>query len=218
MESLVVVEDLFLSYPTAGGTRVMVLRGVTFRAGNRGLVALVGPSGSGKTSLIRVLLGLQEPDAGVARVLGRIPWREPEVRASIGYMSQDGLLVPWLSVWDNIRLYLSGRGRSVDGRRPVILGLAGRLGIERVLDKKPGELSGGERRRAELLLALSDDNPLYILDEPTAMVDRETASAIAALIRELARERLVIASTHDPLVYEAADLTVDLGSQPRPPS
>ncbi|MCE4625788.1 MAG: ABC transporter ATP-binding protein [Desulfurococcales archaeon] len=213
MQTLVTVEDLYLSYPLASGIRVMVLRGVSFTAGRSGLLALVGPSGSGKTSLIRVLLGLKEPDAGLVRVLGMIPWEEhKKVRRNIGYLSQEGLLVPWLSIWENIMLYLVGRGKSVEGRRDRIMEYARVLDIEKVIHKKPPQLSGGEQRRAELLLALSDDNPIYVLDEPTAMVDRERASSIIKLLKSISEERLVITATHDPWLVDAADITVDLGS------
>jgi ABC-type lipoprotein export system ATPase subunit len=107
-------------------------------------------------------------------------------------------------VEDNIRLYLSLRGSPVEEGLERARELAAEVGIEGLLNRRPGGLSGGEARRAELVLALSDNPPLVLLDEPTAMLDHESVGAVVDLIGREARERALLIATHDPRLNRVA--------------
>lgn len=213
MVDIVVFRDVFLSFAGSAGARYMVLRGVSFEASEGEVVLVTGPSGSGKTSLLKLVLGLLKPDAGIVRVFGEDP-ASPSgarlVRRRIGYQAQEPLLIPQLSVEENIRLYLSLRGASVVEGLERAKRLAEELGIAPLLRKRPPRLSGGELRRAELVLALSDSPPLLLLDEPTAMLDHDSALAVIRLLERELQGKTAIIATHDPRLRPLASRELPL--------
>ena len=147
---------------------------------------LLGRSGVGKTSLLRWLAGLL-PDAP----------RSP----SVAYMAQSDLLLPWLSVLDNVLLGYRLRGdraalAAAEGRARALLeevGLADRL------DDRPARLSGGMRQRAALARTLCEDRPVVLMDEPFAHLDAVTRLELQDLAARLLVGRTAVLVTHDPL-------------------
>ena len=187
------VEDVTYSYPG----RDAVLRGVHHNAGpGPGLVVLTAPSGSGKTTLLELLAGLRVPDAG----------RVVAPRAHLA--TQRPLLLPG-TVRENLALAAPD---ATDGEMTVALQrvglwpvLAGRAGLETRLGDDGFGLSAGQRGRLALARAVLSDAPLVLLDEPTAHIAAGSRRMVLDVVRDLARRRLVVVATHDPLFLEVAD-------------
>src|SRR5439155_24696396 len=169
------------------------------------MVAVTGPSGSGKSTLLNVLAGLDEPDGGQVRVDGeRLSRRPEEVRARlraerIGLVYQATNLVGHLSVSDNVALaqQLSAKATNRSWRQEVLerVGIAGRA------HARPGQLSGGELARAGLAVALANDPPVVLADDPTGDLDDTTAAGILDLLADRAgAASAAVVLTHDPAV------------------
>ena len=189
------------------------LRGVSLSLGEGEMVALVGPSGSGKSTLLSCLAGLDEPDGGHVEVEGTRITRRPEPEraairaASIGILLQYGNLLEHLTVAENVRI-----ARSFSTKENEELGdLLDELGIGERRDARPSTLSGGEAARAGLAVALANDPPIVLADEPTGELDREHADVVLDLLRAR-RERgtAVLVATHSDAVAAAADRVVTL--------
>jgi putative ABC transport system ATP-binding protein len=190
------------------------LRGVSLAAWSGEIVAIVGPSGSGKSTLLSCLAGLDEPDGGHVVVAGRRITRRPEaVRAGlrarwIGVLSQSGNLLDHLSVAQNVTVAQALAG---DGDRPEVDALLESVGLGERSGARPSTLSGGEAARAGLAVALANDPPVLLADEPTGEVDDANETAILDLLRERAKAGgAVVVVTHSERVAAAADRVVRL--------
>jgi molybdate transport system ATP-binding protein len=171
-------------------------------------IALAGPSGAGKTSLLRVVAGLERPQAGRITLEGEV-WLDvqrgidvsPEHRR-IGYLPQEYALFPHLSVWRNVAYPLRHEPRAA--RRRLALEQLDRFGLAERADARPATLSGGERQRVALARALAREPKALLLDEPLAALDtRSRGSAARELAAVLADARVpAILVTHD--FHEAA--------------
>ncbi|MCB4768494.1 ABC transporter ATP-binding protein [Ancylobacter sp. Lp-2] len=166
------------------------------------VVCLVGQSGCGKSSLLRVIAGIDPPDAGRVLLDGREiagpdGHVEPEAR-NIGFMFQDYALFPHLNVIDNILFGLRRLDR--DARRQRCDEIVGRLGLEHLAQRFPHMLSGGEQQRVALARALVPQPRILLMDEPFSNLDRGLRDGIRletiALLRDLGTT--VIMVTHDP--------------------
>jgi molybdate transport system ATP-binding protein len=167
---------------------------------NGEILALVGPSGSGKTTVIRILAGLEYPDSGLIRLHDRILcdiqpdsqkiWMATQKR-KLGYVFQEASLFPHLNVRDNIRF-----GCTDSGEISALLDL---LEISHLADKKPKEISGGERQRAALAQALAAKPELLLLDEPLSALDIQTRQSLREKLLVLKDEFQIpiILVTHD---------------------
>ena len=192
---------------------VLALRGVSLRVARGEMVAVTGPSGSGKSTLLFCLAGLDEPDGGMVRIGGERLSRRPEaerarVRAnSIGVLFQAANLVDHLSVADNVAL---ARGLA-GGRRRERDDVLARLGIAHRAAARPSQLSGGELARAGLAVALANDPPLILADEPTGELDSDTGTDVLAILHGRAREgAAVVVVTHRRDAAELADREIAL--------
>ncbi len=195
---LLEADDLFRFYHP-GDSEVRALRGASLGVDRGEIVALVGPSGSGKSTLLACLAGLDEPDGGSVTIAGRRMTRRPEaeraaLRAqSIGILAQANNLFDHLTVAENVALPLAL------GRKPeagTIERLLSGVGLAHRTDALPHTLSGGERARAGLAVALAADPQLLLADEPTAEVDAATEALILDLLerRRLAGGAALIAT------------------------
>lgn len=192
----------------SGEEEVKALRGVSLSLERGELVALMGPSGSGKSTLLHCLAGLDEPDGGYVWVQSHAMSRQPEVvraqlRASqIGLMLQKNNLFEHLSVAENLGFVQKSTGNGLPAPHDILE----KLGIVARMSFLPQELSGGERARAALAMALASDPEVLLLDEPTAEVDRSTEDQMIAMLRYLcASGKSIIAATHNPALVNAAD-------------
>lgn len=200
----------------AGDDETFALRGVSMIARRGEVVAIVGPSGSGKSTLLSCLAGLDEPDGGHVVVAGeRLTRRTEAVRAAvrarwIGMLSQSGNLLEHLSVAGNVRAARSIAGSGAPPRASAEDLLAA-VGLEGRADARPTTLSGGEAARAGLAVALANDPPVLLADEPTGEVDRANESIILELLRERAEAGgAVVVVTHSDRVASAADRVISL--------
>jgi putative ABC transport system ATP-binding protein len=205
--------DLYRFYH-AGEEETLALRGVSLTAAPGELVAVMGPSGSGKSTLLSCIAGLDEPDGGVVHVSGmRVSRRSETTRAavrasSIGMLFQSNNLLAHLSVEGNVLLAQELAGRADLAAAGAIVenvGLAARA------HSRPAQLSGGELARAGLAVALANDPPLLLADEPTGELDSSTADEIITLLlRRASAGCAIVAATHNPHLAAAAHRTVHL--------
>jgi putative ABC transport system ATP-binding protein len=207
--------DLYRFYH-AGDDETLALRGVSLNVDAGEIVAISGVSGSGKSTLLACLAGLDEPSGGTVRVLGERMSRQSEARRarmrsrSIGMLFQSANLVAHLDVRSNVVLAQRLAGR-VDSAR--VEALLDGVGLSRRSHARLTELSGGEVARAGLAVALANDPPLLLADEPTGELDTETAREIVALLRVRAEAGIaVLAVTHNAVLAEAADRVLELES------
>lgn len=189
--------------------RVVALDRVDLRIAEGRTTALIGPSGAGKSSVLRMLIGLDWPDAGQVRFDGEPLQRERllEQRRRIGYVIQEGGLFPHLSAAANAALLARTLGwpaPRIDARIDELAGLC-RLPVD-ALRRYPAELSGGQRQRVGLIRALMLDPKVLLLDEPLAALDPIIRHELQAQMRELFASlgKTVVLVTHD--VAEAAYL------------
>jgi putative ABC transport system ATP-binding protein len=207
-------ERLYRFFHVGGDDETLALRGVSLTAEPGELVAVTGPSGSGKSTLLACLAGLDEPDGGVVRVAGERLSRRPEheraqLRSSlIGMVYQQANLIGHLSVDANVALAQRLRGSADGAWRERVLD---RCGLSARAGARPAQLSGGELARAALAVALANDPPVLLADEPTGELDEATAARVLALLRERADAGgAVLVVTHSPAVASAADREVRL--------
>ncbi len=162
-----------------------------------GVYGLLGVNGAGKTTLMRMLCTLLRPSAGAIELNGQdIFALDGEYRARLGYLPQDFGFYPDLTVRDYL-LYIA----SIKGLRPVTARQRSRelvelTGLSKALDRKMKRLSGGMKRRVGIAQALLNDPEILILDEPTAGLDPNERIRFRNLLSEIARDRLVLLSTH----------------------
>ncbi|WP_354641515.1 ABC transporter ATP-binding protein [Kitasatospora camelliae] len=192
-EPAVEAAGLHRRYGPAGAAGFDAVRGLDLTVHRGELFALLGTNGAGKTSSMELIEGLAAPTAGTVRVLGRDPYRErTAVRQRIGIMLQEGGFPGDLTVAETGRTWTG----LTSGARPVdeALELVGLLDRRRVRVK---QLSGGERRRLDLAIALLGRPEVLFLDEPTTGLDPEARAAVWRLVRELREQgTTVLLTTH----------------------
>lgn len=165
------------------------------------ILALIGPSGCGKTTLLRLIAGLERPDAGLIRLSGRVLTAEtafvPPERRGIGMVFQEHALFPHLTVYKNVAFGLRGR------KPAEVRGIAGEMlrlvGLENLAGRYPHELSGGERQRVALGRALAPHPALLLLDEPFSSLDADLRGEIREQVRGILKSihATAIFVTHD---------------------
>jgi putative ABC transport system ATP-binding protein len=210
-EPLIDARELYRFFH-AGDDETFALRGVSVAVRPGEMVAVVGPSGSGKSTLLACLAGLDEPDGGHVIIAGQRITRRPEATRAglrarwIGMLLQSGNLLEHLSVTQNIEAAqaLVPRGhRRAPGR------LIGDVGLAERASARPSTLSGGEAARAGLAVAMANDPPVLLADEPTGEVDKEAERRVLTLLRGRADEgKAVLVVTHSHDVAQTADRVV----------
>lgn len=182
------------------------LRGATLRFGDKPVfrdldldmppgetTCLLGPSGVGKSSLLRLIAGIA-PEASAQRLEAS---DGGPIAGRIAYMDQRDLLLPWLSVLDNVTLGARLRGGAVDHHRAM--SLLERVGLENESKSLPASLSGGMRQRVALARTLMEDRAIVLMDEPFSSVDALTRLHLQDLAAELLAARTILLVTHDPM-------------------
>jgi ABC-type sugar transport system ATPase subunit len=190
--------------------REPVLSGVSLDLPEGGITVVIGPSGSGKSTLVQLLCGLLHPSEGRIRFDGEDVTGIPTERRDVGVVFQSYALFPHLTVRENIAFGLrTGRRRyslRTSRRRPTrrhmeerVWDAAALLSLERLLDRKPSQLSGGEQQRVALARAVAPRPSLLLLDEPLSALDarlrRTVRTELAALLRKLGTTAFYV--THD---------------------
>jgi putative ABC transport system ATP-binding protein len=192
------------------GVEVEALKEIDWQAKPGETTAIMGPSGCGKTTLLNLLGGIDHPTSGKISVdgkdLGTLSERELEKYRllKIGYIFQFFNLIPSLSALENLEIPMVIAGAPRRERQERARELLAMMGLRDKEGKRPEELSGGEQQRVAICLALVNNPPLILADEPTGNLDTENGKAIADLLQRLAEEqkKTVIVATHDPKIVE----------------
>ena len=189
------------------------LRGVDLTVNRGEILAIMGPSGSGKSTLLHCLAGILAPDDGSVELDGRRiddlgeAARSTLRRTEFGFVFQFGQLVPELPAIENAALPLLLNGQSRRAALDVARSWLARLGLERLADRRPGELSGGEAQRVAIARALAIGPRVVFADEPTGSLDSLAGEQVMNLLTDAARTEgvTVVLVTHDARVAAYAD-------------
>jgi len=210
-------KDLIKVYRT-GKSEVIALRGLDMQVADGELVAVQGPSGCGKTTLLNLIGGIDRPTAGRIEVDGSnlVDFADGDLvkyrLARVGFIFQFFNLVPTLTAEENVELplRLAGRGPSIRAkRRKELLEL---VGMTHRASHRPDELSGGEQQRVAIGVALANDPPLLLADEPTGELDTKTGQEVLDLFRRLNQEfgKTILVVTHDARVSHIAHRVLEI--------
>lgn len=203
----------------SGPARVQVLAGADLEVARGERVAIMGASGSGKSTLLHIAGGMDLPDDGWVEVLGQRVNELPEPRRTrfrarhVGLVFQDYNLLDGLSAAENIELVLWLNGlRSIPGRLQRVRELAGELGISKLLDRRPDQMSGGEQQRVAIARALIHEPDLVLADEPTGSLDEASASSVLDLLAAAAAGRgcALVLVTHNAAAAARCDRILKL--------
>ena len=170
---------------------------VTFEVRNGESFGILGPNGAGKTTTLEMIEGLRKPDGGEVTVLGRPVWPDPrDIQSSIGVQLQSTALFDKLSARELLELFAQFYGRS-DGPERAMQAL-GLVGLEAKADAQAEEMSGGQRQRLAIALALVHDPEVVFLDEPTTGLDPQARRNLWDVIRAINEEggKTVVLTTH----------------------
>ena len=184
---------------------------VSFRKNE--FVAILGPSGSGKTTLLNIIGGLDRYDSGDLIIDGKSTksFKDKDWDAyrnhAVGFIFQSYNLISHISVLENVEMGMTLSGVSSAERRRKALELLEKVGLKDHAHKKPNQLSGGQMQRVAIARALANDPKIILADEPTGALDSKTSTQIMELIKEIAKDKLVIMVTHN------AELAKDYASR-----
>ena len=193
---------------SAGDTKVEALRGVDISFPDSEFAAILGPSGCGKTTLLNIIGGLDRYTSGDLIIRGRSTKEYTERdwdtyrNHSVGFVFQSYNLIPHQTVLSNVELALTLSGVSGEERRRRATEALEQVGLGDQLKKKPNQLSGGQMQRVAIARALVNNPEILLADEPTGALDSETSIQVMEILRQVAKDRLVIMVTHNPELAE----------------
>ncbi len=195
------------SYQT-GSQTVDALRGIDLEFRKSEFVSVLGPSGCGKTTLLNIIGGLDHYTDGDLIIKGKSTERYSDREwdayrnHSVGFVFQNYNLIPHQSVLANVELALTLSGVRKKERRRRARQALERVGLGDQMMKKPNQMSGGQMQRVAIARAIVNDPEILLADEPTGALDSETSIQVMEILKEIARDRLVIMVTHNPELAE----------------
>jgi putative ABC transport system ATP-binding protein len=213
----ILTKDLIKVYRT-GKSEVIALRGLDLHIADGELVAIRGPSGCGKTTFLNILGGIDRPTAGRIEVNGSnlvdlsegglVQYRLRQA----GFVFQFFNLVPTLTAEENIELPMRLASKDGMARKARTKELLDLVGLAQRARHRPDELSGGEQQRIAIAVALANDPPLLLADEPTGELDTKTGQEVLNLFQRLNRDlkKTIVVVTHDARVAGIASRVLDI--------
>ena len=194
-------------YP-AGSGKVNALKGISLKFRKSEFVSILGPSGCGKTTLLNIIGGLDQYTTGNLVINGRSTkgfndrdW-DSYRNHSVGFVFQSYNLIPHQTVLQNVELALSLSGVSRAERKERAVKALEQVGLGDQLRKKPAEMSGGQMQRVAIARALVNNPDIILADEPTGALDTETSVQVMDILKNVAKDRLVVMVTHNPELAE----------------
>ena len=194
-------------YP-AGDGLVHALKGVSIQFRENEFVSILGPSGCGKTTMLNIIGGLDQYTEGDLVINGRSTkdYKDRDWDAyrnhSIGFVFQSYNLIPHQTVLQNVELALTLSGVSKAERRKRAKEVLEAVGLGNQLNKRPAQMSGGQMQRVAIARALVNNPDIILADEPTGALDTETSVQVMEILKEVAKDRLVVMVTHNPDLAE----------------
>lgn len=197
------LKNIVKTYKT-GDTEVQALKGVSINFRPNEFVSILGQSGCGKTTLLNIVGGLDQYTSGDLVIKGKSTkkYKDKDWDAyrnhSIGFVFQSYNLIMHQTVLQNVELALTLSGVSKADRRRRAKEVLEKVGLGDQMRKKPNQMSGGQMQRVAIARALINDPEILLADEPTGALDTETSVQIMELLKEIAKDRLVVMVTHNP--------------------
>ena len=194
-------------YPT-GGEEVHALKGIDLKFRHSEFVSILGPSGCGKTTMLNIIGGLDQYTSGDLVINGRSTkeYKDRDWDAyrnhSVGFVFQSYNLIPHQTVLANVELALTLSGVSKKERRKRAKEALEMVGLGNQLNKRPSEMSGGQMQRVAIARAIVNNPDIILADEPTGALDTETSVQVMDILKEIAKDRLVVMVTHNPDLAE----------------
>lgn len=191
-----------------GDMEVQALKGVSLKFRENEFVSILGQSGCGKTTLLNIIGGLDQYTSGDLVINGKSTkdFKDADWDAyrnhSIGFVFQSYNLIPHQTVLSNVELALTLSGVSKAERRKRAIDALEQVGLGDQLKKKPNQMSGGQMQRVAIARALVNNPDILLADEPTGALDTETSVQVMEILKEVAKDRLVIMVTHNPDLAE----------------
>lgn len=193
---------------TIGDYEQPVLKGVSISFRENEFVSILGQSGSGKTTMLNIIGGLDRYTSGDLLINGISTKHYKDAdwdyyrNNSIGFVFQSYNLIPHQSVLANVEMALTLAGVSKTERRKRAIDVLKKVGLSDHIHKKPNQMSGGQMQRVAIARALINNPDILLADEPTGALDSETSIQIMELLKEIAKDKLVIMVTHNPELAE----------------
>ena len=201
------LKDIRKDYTTGNGV-VHALKGISVQFRENEFVSILGPSGCGKTTMLNIIGGLDSYTSGDLIINGKSTRQYTDRdwdtyrNHTIGFVFQSYNLIPHQTVLQNVELALTLSGVSPKERRQRALEALEQVGLKDQTDKRPSQMSGGQMQRVAIARALVNNPDILLADEPTGALDSETSIQVMNLLKEVAKDRLVIMVTHNPELAE----------------
>lgn len=208
------IKNITMIYDMEKTEKIYALGGFDLTLPDQGFVGIIGPSGSGKSTLMYCLSTLKKPTDGHILYNGSEltnltdSEREKLRRNEFGFVFQRHFLVPYMSAIDNVTVAATECSKNADAHAKKLLSGFG-LG-EKEFGKRPSKLSGGQRQRTAIARAMINNPKVLFADEPTAALDHENAFAVMEILKEYAKENLVLVITHDHSILKGADRIIEM--------
>lgn len=210
------IKNISKTYKT-GSFIQKALNEVSLNLRDNEFVAILGPSGSGKTTLLNIIGGLDKYDSGdlIINGISTKHYKDKQWDTyrnhTIGFIFQSYNLIPHQTILSNVELALTIAGISKKEKTKLALDALDKVGLKEQAHKKPNQLSGGQMQRVAIARALVNNPSIVLADEPTGALDTKTSIQVMDLLKEVAKDRLVVMVTHNPeLAKEYANRIVNL--------
>ena len=202
------LKNITKTYGTSADGKVQALKGIDIEFRENEFVSILGPSGCGKTTLLNIIGGLDKYTTGDLVINGKSTkefkdrdW-DTYRNHSVGFVFQNYNLISHQSILSNVELALTLAGMGKQERRKKAIKALEEVGLKDQIYKRPNQLSGGQMQRVAIARALVSDPDILLADEPTGALDSSTSIQIMDLLKEIAKDRLVIMVTHNPELAE----------------